>query len=105
MDDGKGGVRKQYSAAVAAQVVQELLREEKTVVQLAAEHGIHPAQLHKWRAIALEGLPELFSRSDSAAKLRARYEEQLAELYAQLGRVAAPLAWLKRRSGIEPEPR
>jgi hypothetical protein len=24
--------------------VQELLREEKTVAQLAAEHGIHPAQ-------------------------------------------------------------
>ena len=97
--------RKQYSAAFKAQLVQELLREEKTVAQLAAEHGIHPTQLHKWRSIALEGLPELFSRTDSTARLRARYEEQLEDLYAQLGRVTTQLAWLKRRSGLEPEPR
>ena len=97
--------RKQYSAAFKAQLVQELLREEKTVAQLAAEHGIHPTQLHKWRTIAVEGLPELFSRSDNTARLRARYEGQLEELYAQLGRVTTQLAWLKRRSGLEPEPR
>lgn len=97
--------RKQYSPAFKAQLVQELLREEKTVAQLAAEHGIHPTQLHKWRSIAVEGLPELFSRSDSTAKLRARYEEQLEDLYAQLGRVTTQLAWLKRRTGLEPEPR
>ena len=96
--------RKQYSAAFKAQLVQELLREEKTVAQLAAEHGVHPTQLHKWRSIAVEGLPELFSRSDSTAKLKARYEEQLEELYAQLGRVTTQLAWLKRRSGLEPSP-
>jgi transposase len=97
--------RKQYSAAFKAQVVEELLREEKTVAQLAAEHGIHPTQLHKWRSVALEGLPELFSRTDSTARLKARYEEQLEDLYAQLGRVTTQLAWLKRRSGLEPEPR
>ena len=97
--------RKQYSPAFKAQLVQELLREEKTVAQLAAEHSIHPTQLHKWRSIAVEGLPELFRRSDSTAKRKARYEEQLEELYAQLGRVTTQLAWLKRRSGIEPEPR
>ena len=94
--------RKHYTPAFKAQLVQELLREEKTVAPLAAEHGIHPTQLHKWRAIAVEGLPDLFSRSDSTAKLRARYEEQLEELYAQLGRVTTQLAWLKRRSGLEP---
>jgi transposase-like protein len=45
--------------------VQQLLREEKTVAQLAAEHSIHPTQLHKGRPIARQGLPELFSRSAS----------------------------------------
>jgi transposase len=96
--------RKQYSPAFKAQIVQELLREEQTVAQLAAEHGIHPTQLHKWRSVAVEGLPELFSRSDGTAKLKARYEEQLEDLYAQLGRVTTQLAWLKRRSGLEPGP-
>ena len=86
-----------WSKNDSVQVVQELLREENTVAQLAAEHGIHPTQLHKWRSIAVEGLPELFRRSDSTVKLKA--------LYAQLGRVTTQFAWLKRRSGIEPEPR
>src|SRR5438270_9071650 len=94
--------RKQYSAAFKAQVVQELLREEKTVSQLAAEHGIHPTQLHKWRSIAVEGLPELFSRSDSTTKLTAGYEQRLEDLYAQIGRLTTQLAWLKRKSGLEP---
>jgi len=95
--------RKQYSAAFKAQIVQELLREEKTVAQVAAEQGIHPTQLHKWRSIVVEGLPELFSRSDSTAKLKARHEAQLEDLYGQLGRVATQLAWLKRRTGLEPD--
>jgi AbrB family looped-hinge helix DNA binding protein len=65
------------------------------VAQLASEHGIHPTQLHKWRSIALEGLPALFSRTGSTIRLKARYEEQLEDLYAQLGRVSTHLAWLK----------
>ncbi|MGH2410832.1 MAG: IS3 family transposase, partial [Chloroflexota bacterium] len=91
-------MRKQYSATFKAQIVHELLREEKTVAQVATEYGIHPTQLHKWRSIAVEGLPELFRRSDSTAQIKARYEEQLEELYAQLGRVTTQLAWLKRKS-------
>ncbi len=38
-------MRKQFSATFKAQIVQELLKEEKSVVQLAAEHGVHPTQL------------------------------------------------------------
>jgi putative transposase len=63
--------RKHYSPAFKAQLMQVLLREEKTVAQLAAEHGIQPNQLHKWRAIAVEGLPSLFSHSDSTAAVEA----------------------------------
>jgi putative transposase len=36
-------MRKRYSAAFKAQVVIELLKEEKTVNQLAAEHGVQRA--------------------------------------------------------------
>jgi transposase-like protein len=38
----------QYATKFKAQVVQEMLREEKTMSQLAAEHGIHPNQLGRW---------------------------------------------------------
>jgi putative transposase len=94
--------RKQYSPIFKAQVVQELLREEKTISQLAAEHGIHPTQLGTWRRTATEGLPTLFSRTDSAAALKAAYEAQVEDLYAQIGRLTTQVAWLKRKSGLDP---
>ena len=48
-------MRKHFSPTFTAQVVQELLKEEKSVAQLAAEYGVHPTQLGKWKALALHG--------------------------------------------------
>ena len=36
-------MRKQYPAAFKAKVVQELLKEEKTFAQIAAEYEVHRA--------------------------------------------------------------
>jgi transposase len=68
-------MRKQYTAAFKAKVVQELLKEEKTLTQIAAEYEVHPTQLKEWRARAVEGLLALFERHDSVAELRATHEE------------------------------
>jgi transposase-like protein len=38
-------IRKHYTPVFKAQVVRELLKEDKTLAQLAAEHGVHPTQL------------------------------------------------------------
>jgi transposase len=35
-------MRKQYSAAFKARVVQELLKEEKTLAQIASQYEVHP---------------------------------------------------------------
>ena len=34
--------RQTHTAAFKAQVVQQVLREDKTLAQIAADHGIHP---------------------------------------------------------------
>jgi len=44
--------------------VLEILREEKTIAQMASEYGVHRTQLHRWKKQALESLPELFERDD-----------------------------------------
>jgi len=49
-------MRKQYTASFKAQVVQELLKEDKTIAQIAAKYEIHPTQLNQWKNIALKGL-------------------------------------------------
>ena len=62
----------QYSTAYKARIVQELLREDKTMGQIAAETGVHPNQLGRWKAIAIQGLPSLFDRRDATRRLTSR---------------------------------
>ncbi len=73
-------MRKQYSATFKAEAVKELLKEEKTINQLAAELGIHPSQLKDWKKIALQGLPELFSRAGKAGEQAKAHEAQVNDL-------------------------
>ncbi len=90
-------MRKQYTAAFKARVVQELLKEEKTLAQIATKYEVHPTQLKNWRAVALEGLPGLFEKQDSTAELRRVHEQQLTELYAEIGKLSTQVAWLKKK--------
>lgn len=55
-------MRKQYTAAFKAKPVLELLKETKTLSQLAAAHKVHPNQLRQWRDGALKELPTLKDR-------------------------------------------
>jgi len=50
-------MRKRYTAAFKARIVQELLEEEKTLAQIAAEYEVHPTQLKNWRAVAFKRVP------------------------------------------------
>jgi putative transposase len=96
-------MNKSYSPAFKARIVQELLKETKTIVQLAAEHGIHPNVLGTWKATALHGLPALFERRDSLEAVQAAHEQQVQELYAQIGRLTTQVAWLRKKSGLDPD--
>lgn len=96
-------MRKKYSPEFKARVVLELLREEKTVAELAAEHGVHPTQLHKWRRQAKESLSEVFSRGEDWRKEKAGYEGKIEELYKEVGRLSTQISWLKKK-GIDVEP-
>lgn len=99
-------VRKRYTPAQKAAIVLELLKEEATLPQIASRHGIHPNLLRKWKAQALEGLPQLFSDDAQGQRaLEAEHQRQLDELYGEIGRLTTQLAWLKKKSGLEPGPR
>ena len=96
-------MHKNYTPAFKAQLVQEVLREEKPLSRVAAEHGVHPNQLYRWREIALAGLPSLFSSQaaqEQAAK-EAAQEKQREELYAEIGRLTTQLTWLEKKAGIQ----
>jgi transposase-like protein len=82
-------MRKQYTATFKAQLVREVLKEEKPLNQIASEHGVHRNLLAEWRDQAL-ALPGVFSHQaerDQAAKAAA-HERQIHELYAEIGRLS-----------------
>ena len=92
--------RKSYSADEKARLVLELLKEERSLSELASESGVHPNQLRQWRATALAGLPRLFERgSQTEANERRAHEAQLDALYAEIGKLSTQLAWLQKKSG------
>jgi putative transposase len=90
-------MRKRYTTAFKIQVVLELLKEEKTVNQLAVKHGVHPTQVRDWKKQVLDGLPNLFEQSPEAARQAAAEDREREELFAQIGRLTTQLAWLKKK--------
>ena len=81
-----------------------MLREDKSVAQIASENSIHPNQLHRWKKQALENFSQLFEEDRKGEKAReAEHERQLNQLYAEIGHLSAQLSWLKKKSGLNPE--
>lgn len=96
-------MKKQYSPKQKAQIVLEIFKEEKSIAQLAAEYGIHPNQLYRWRDQAQAGLASLFEKEEKAEKNeKVQHEQEKEELYAEIGRLSTQLAWLKKKSGLDP---
>lgn len=99
-------MRKQYSATFKAGMVREILKEEKTLSQLASESGVHPTQLKEWKKIAIAGLPDLFNqKGETVEKLAQHHEQQVEGLYAEIGRLTTQVNWLKKKSGLQSEPK
>ncbi len=98
-------MRKHYTAAFKAQVVLELLKEEKTVSQISAEYGVHFTMLHKWKKTATEKLASVFEDEEkkSSTILIKQHEKETEELYSRIGKLSTQLEWLQKKSGINVE--
>lgn len=96
-------MRKRHTPAFKAKIVQEAMKEEQTLAQIASANGIHPNQISQWKATALNGLPTLFERENKRESDQATHEKQVEDLYAQIGRLTTQVAWLKKKSGLDPQ--
>jgi len=89
--------RKTFKPEEKAKIVLELLRGEKTVSEIASLYEVHPTQLNRWKAEAIENLPTLFTRGASETeKLRKQYEAEKEELTKQIGQLTIEVNWLKK---------
>ncbi|WP_143116585.1 IS3 family transposase [Neomoorella thermoacetica] len=95
-------IRKKYPTDFKAKVVLEILKEEKSVSQLSSEYGIHPSILNRWRNMVIEKLPSFFTdEQKNLENIKAQYEKQIQDLYAEVGRLTTELTWLKKRVASE----
>jgi len=94
--------RRQFTAEFKTKIVLEILREEKQIGDIAAEHGLSPNQLRNWKKEFLENAAKVFSESrmekDLHAKERALDEER-NDLMAKVGQLIIENDWLKKKYG------
>ena len=89
-------MRTQYSPTLTAQMVLEMLQETRPVTPMAADYGIAPRLLHRWRQELLDQLPTVFADPAVAARTAEAQAAKVEELYAQIGQLTTQLAWLKK---------
>jgi len=96
-------MKKHYTPKQKAQIVLEILKEERSIAQIASDNGVHSEPALQVEGAGVENLPGLFEDDHKSEKaLKAEYERQVKELYAEIGKLTTQLAWLKKKSGIEP---
>ena len=70
--------KRQFTSGYKVKLVLEVLREERTIGEIAAANEINPNQLATWRREFLERAPVVFDEP-KAVKARQRMERAAAE--------------------------
>jgi len=90
--------RKAYTPEYKAKLVIEVLREEKTLSEIASREGINPKQLGNWRSEFIENAARAFSRSKDEKAAAQQVEELKArekEYQAKVGQLILEVDFLK----------
>lgn len=92
--------RRIFTPEEKVKMVIEVLREEKTLNAIAAENGIHPNLLSRWKTEFLNNAERVFSKeTDEVEKVKQSYEKEKDELLRQIGQLSYEVTWLKKKSG------
>lgn len=92
--------RRNFNPKEKATIVLEVLKEEKTLNEIAAEHEIHPNQLSRWRTEFISNADRVFSKeTDEVEKVKQTFDKEKDELLRQIGKLSYEVTWLKKKSG------
>ena len=68
--------RRRFTPEQKAKIVMEVLREEKTLNEIAAEYEVHPNQLSRWKAEFISNAARAFNKEkDQIEKVKQSREK------------------------------
>jgi transposase-like protein len=93
--------RREYSPEYKTRIVIEILREERSMSEIASREGINPNQIGNWKREFMEKARSIFSGNKEAEELREKLREareKEREYQAKVGQQALEIDWLKKKS-------
>ena len=87
-------MRKSYSGNLKAKMAIDMIREQETVAELSAKYEVHRSMLTKFKKEAIEGLPELLSKTK---KNKNDQQNLIEKLYMKIGQLEIENDWLKKK--------
>jgi len=88
--------KRTYTPELKAQVVLEILSQQKSLAQASREHGIRASVISRWKQEFVERSPQVFERGQD----RDERDQRIAELERMVGRLAMELEISKKVSSI-----
>ena len=85
------------TAAFKKKVALDALKEDKTLGQLASQHGVHPIQVSQWKKELIDGAEAIFERKGATRK---RDPIEREDLERKIGQMTVELDYLKKKLGI-----
>jgi putative transposase len=87
--------RRTFNGTFKANVVLEALKEQKTISELAHEHGLNPNLIGLWKKQFTEQLPAVFDGPTPDKQ----DEKEIDNLHKKIGQLTIEIDWLKKKSG------
>jgi transposase-like protein len=88
--------KRTYTPEFKAQVVLEILSQQKSLAQASREYGIRDTVISRWKQEFADRLPQVFERRQD----RDERDQQIAELERMVGRLTMELEISKKVSSI-----
>lgn len=93
--------RRQFTPEYKAKIVLEIIREEKTIGEIANREEIAISQLHGWKKEFIENSARVFAQTKTekdALQKQAIYAEQEQALMVKVGQLTLENDFLKKKS-------
>ena len=77
--------------------ILEVLKEEKTINQIASEHGLIPSQLSAWKKEFLDSGANVFGQNHTAKDKTKDFEKIKANMERKIGELTLSVDFLKKK--------